>query len=80
VEVVAMPLSLVHAGETVIVQDALGSGLLEQLRAVGLAVGQALTITQGLGATGGMVAQADGHEVTLARSQAQRLIVRPAAV
>jgi DtxR family Mn-dependent transcriptional regulator len=80
VEVVAMPLSLVHVGETVILQDALGSGLLEHLRAAGLAVGQTLTITQGLGATGGMVAQADGREVTLGRGQAQRLIVRPAAV
>jgi DtxR family transcriptional regulator, Mn-dependent transcriptional regulator len=79
VVVVAMPLSLVHAGETVILKDALGAGLLEHLRAAGLTVGQALTITQGLGATGGMIAQADGREVTLGRGQAQRLIVRPAA-
>jgi Fe2+ transport system protein FeoA len=78
VEITAMPLSVAQAGETVVLQEALGRGLLEQLRKAKLSVGSVLTVVQAIGPPGGMVVRANDNQIALGRGQAQRLIVRPA--
>lgn len=79
VEIIALPLAMVQPGATVIMDHALGRGLLEQLAAEGLTPGRSLTVVEGLGNTGGMRVRADDHELAVGRGQANRVIVRPSS-
>lgn len=77
VEVLALPLGSAAEGTTVELLEPTGEGLRGQLEAEGLRAGQTLTVRQALGATGGMLVEAEGKRVHLGRGQAQRLLVHP---